>query len=233
MSRPGRPRARSAERYALKDFSGSSHRLLARWVRELPPGSRILELGPGASHVARLAERPDLYWLGLEGSLECLRSLRRILSGGAIVDLEQLARLPRGYGTVLVGDTLEHLADPERMLRMIHEALPRRGLLLLSVPNVANLYVRLNLLFGRFPYADRGILDRTHRYFFTAQSLQAMVSQAGFVTETRLVSTIPLPLVWPRLPQPLLRISSLALSTLTRLFPNLLGYQLLLKARRA
>jgi SAM-dependent methyltransferase len=161
-----------------------------------------------------------------------LWSLRRVLSGGAIADLDSLARLPCGYNTVLVGDTLEHLNDPKRMLRMIHEALPPGGLLLLSVPNVANLYVRLNLLFGNFPYADRGILDFTHRYFFTARSLRAMVRKAGFVIERRAVSTIPLPLAWPRLPKPLLEVSSLFLSGLTRLFPNLLGYQLLLWARR-
>lgn len=183
--------------------------------------------------MALLVQRSDLFWLGLEGSLDCLWSLRRILSGGAIVDLDSLARLPRGCSAVVAGDTLEHLADPERMLRMIHQALPQGGLLLLSVPNVANLYVRLNLLFGNFPYADRGILDRTHRYFFTNRSLREMASKAGFVTERRAVSTIPLPLAWPRLPKPLLQASSLVLSALTRLFPNLLGYQLLLRARRA
>jgi SAM-dependent methyltransferase len=183
--------------------------------------------------VALLVDRSDLHWLGLEGSLDCVWSLRRILSGGAIVDLESLARLPRGFGVILAGDTLEHLNDPERMLRMIHEALPPGGLLLLSVPNVANLYVRLNLLFGNFPYADRGILDRTHRYFFTRRSLHAMVGEAGFVIERRAVSTIPLPLAFPRLPKPLLHGLSLVLSGLTRLLPNLFGYQLLLRARRA
>lgn len=183
--------------------------------------------------MALLVQRSDILWVGLEGSLDCLGSLREILSGGAIVDLDLLPRLPGGFSTVLAGDTLEHLEDPEGMLRMIHEALPPGGLLLLSVPNVANLYVRLNLLCGNFPYADRGILDRTHRYFFTARSLLAMVDKAGFVAERWAVSTLPLPLAWPRLPKPLLQVSSLVLSGLTRLLPNLLGYQLLLRARRA
>ena len=182
--------------------------------------------------MARLARRADLHWLGLEGSLDCLHGMRHALSGGAIVDLESLGRLPRGCGAVLAGDTLEHLNEPERMLRMIHEALPSGGLLLLSVPNVANLYVRLNLLLGRFPYADRGILDRTHRRFFTARSLRDMVEGAGFVVERRTVSTVPLPLAWPRLPKPLLAALSLALSGATRLVPTLLGYQLLLRVRR-
>lgn len=225
-------RAFSTERYVLKDFRDSSHQLLAGWVRELPAGTRLLELGPGPAHVALLVERGDLRWVGLEGSLDCLPGLRRILSGGAIVDLESIKGLPRGYGAILAADTLEHLNDPEGMLRMIREALPPGGLLLLSVPNVANIYVRLNVLFGRFPYGDRGILDRTHRYFFTARSLREMVRRAGFAIERRTVSTIPLPLAWPRLPKPLLAALSLALSGATRVFPTLLGYQLLLAARR-
>lgn len=225
------PPASPAERYVLKDFRGSSHRLLAGWVRELPAATRILELGPGPAHVALLVRRDDLDWVGLEGSIDCLPGLHGVLSAGAIVDLETIERLPRGYGAVLAADTLEHLDDPEGMLRMIREALPEGGLLLLSVPNVANFYVRLNLLFGRFPYADRGILDRTHRYFFTASSLREMVHRAGFAVERRTVSTIPLPLLLPRLPKPVLGLLSLALSAATRLLPGLLGYQLLLWAR--
>ena len=56
------------------------------------------------------------------------------LSGGAIVDLESLTHLPGGYEAVLAGDTLEHLNEPERMLRMIHDALPPGGRLFLWSP---------------------------------------------------------------------------------------------------
>jgi SAM-dependent methyltransferase len=182
--------------------------------------------------VALLLQRKDLFWVGLEGSLDCLPGMHQALSGGAIVDLESLPRLPRGFDAVLAGDTLEHLNQPERMLAMIHDALPPGGRLLLSVPNVANVYVRLNLLIGRFPYADRGILDRTHRFFFTAGSLRGMVEEAGFAVERTAVSMIPLRLAWPRLPGPLLAALSYVLEILTRVLPGLLGYQLLLVARR-
>jgi SAM-dependent methyltransferase len=201
-------------------------------VGELPAASRLLELGPGPAHVALLVRRNDVTWVGLEGSLDCLPSMRQALSGGAIVDLEALPHLPRGYDTVLAGDTLEHLNEPERMLGMIRDALPSGGRLLLSVPNVANLHVRLSLLCGRFPYADRGILDRTHRFFFTARSLHEMVEKAGFAVERTAVSTIPLRLVWPRMPRPVLGAFCLAIESVSRLFPRLFGYQLLLIARR-
>jgi len=182
--------------------------------------------------VARLAGRQHLVWIGLERSLDCLPALARGLAGGAIVDVESLASLPRGYDVILSADLLEHLTEPQRMLRRIREALPAGGLLLISVPNVAHIYVRLALLCGSFTYAERGILDRTHRIFFTRSSLRKLLRQEGFQIEREAVSAVPLPLVLPRLPGWLVRLLARLLEPLTRLFPTLLGYQLLAAARK-
>jgi hypothetical protein len=201
-------------------------------VGELPPGASLLELGPGGAHVARLVRRRDLLWRGLDSSVDCLAAMRGILSGGAIVDLESIPQLPRNLDAVLAADTLEHLSDPGRMLRLIHDALPPGAPLLLSVPNIANLYVRLNLLVGRFPYADRGLLDRTHRVFFTRSLLRRLLASAGFLLEREVVSAIPLRLALPRLPSPALAAAELGLAGVTRALPTLLGYQLLAIARR-
>src|SRR5258708_3173823 len=143
-----------------------------------------------------------------------------ILSGGAIVDLETIPQLPRNYDAVLAADTLEHLSDPGRMLHLIHDALPVGAPLVLSVPNIANLYVRLNLLFGRLPYADRGLLDRTHRIFFTRSLLRRLLAEAGFQIEREAVSTIPLLLALPRLPRPALAVAALALEGPPRALPT-------------
>jgi 2-polyprenyl-3-methyl-5-hydroxy-6-metoxy-1,4-benzoquinol methylase len=195
-------------------------------------GGRLLELGPFAGHIAQLAARPGLAWVGLESALDCLPAIDRWLTGAAIVDLNTLSRLPRGYDAVLAGDTLEHLYDPEGMIAMVHEALAPGGLFLVSVPNVAHLAVRLSLLAGRFPYGDRGILDRTHRMFFTRRTLREVLERAGFRVEREAVSTVPLPLALPRLPHPATVALTGALAVPTRLLPNLLGYQLLAAARR-
>lgn len=200
-------------------------------MRALPAGVRVVELGPGAAHVARLTARSDLRWIGVEGSLDCLPALSGILSGGVIADLEVQPRLPR-CDVVLSGDTLEHMNDPEGLLRRVHEALAPGGLLLISVPNVANLYVRLSLLCGRFPYADRGILDRTHRYFFTRASLARMLADHGFEVERGAMSTIPLPLALPGLAKPVLSLFAAGLELATRLLPTLLGYQVLFRAKK-
>lgn len=201
-------------------------------MRDLPPGTRVLELGPGAAHVARLARREDLRWVGLEVSLACLPALTRTLTGGAIVDIEGLPRLPRGFDAVLAADVLEHVHRPEAVLRRIREALPAGGRLLLSVPNVAHAYVRLALLCGRFPYSDRGILDRTHRVFFTRASLRELLRREGFRIEREAVAMVPVPLALPRLPRWLQSLLMRLVAPVTRAFPTLLGYQLLVAARR-
>ncbi len=176
--------------------------------------------------------RRDLLWIGLESDLGCLESLSRELSGGALVDLEDLPRLPRGWNAILAADVLEHLNDPARMLRLMKDALPPGGLLFISVPNIAHLAVRLALLFGWFPYAERGILDRTHRYFYTRRSLREALRRSGFEIVREEVSTVPLQLAFPRLPRFLLLSATLILFALSRLMPTLLGYQLLAIARR-
>ncbi len=218
--------------YVLKDFHGSSHRQLAAWVRELPSGIRLLELGPGTGQVARLAGRADLHWVGLEGSLEGLAPLAEGFAGGAIVDLETLDRLPRSFDAALAADVLEHLVDPDRTLAQLAAALPSGAPLLVSVPNIANLTVRLALLFGRFEYAERGILDRTHRVFLTRRTLERRLVSAGFRVERRAVSTLPLRLALPGWPGWLLTPAEALLAGLTRCMPTLFGYQLLALARR-
>lgn len=224
-----RPRAAT---YPLKDFRGSSHRRLAAWVRELPAATRLLELGPGTGQVAHLVGRSDLRWFGLEGCLDGLGPLARRFAGGAIVDLETLSHMPQGFGAALAADVLEHLVEPDRTLAQLAAALPAGAPLFVSVPNVANLTVRLALLFGRFEYAERGILDRTHRVFLTRRTLERRLVAAGFRVERRAVSTLPLRLAFPELPGWLIAPAEALLAGLTRLMPKLFGYQLLALARR-
>jgi len=68
---------------------------------------------------------------------------------------------------------------------------------IVSVPNVAHLWVRLSLLAGRFHYTDRGILDRTHLRFFTRRTLLELLRAAGLTVVELAVTPVPLPLVVP------------------------------------
>jgi hypothetical protein len=68
---------------------------------------------------------------------------------------------------------------PELSLRRVINPQTQNTMFLISVPNVANLWVRLNLLFGRFEYQDRGILDRSHLRFYTKRCLLKRTDCSG------------------------------------------------------
>ncbi len=145
----------------------------------------------------------------------------------AVVDAARGAR----FDKILLLDVLEHLAAPERVLRGLERLLKTNGQLIVSVPNVAHLVVRLMLLFGRFEYAERGILDRTHLRFFTRRTIARMLADNGYCVTSQKMTVIPLEvLIGPRW---LVRILHRALIALTAVLPGLLGYETFLIARRA
>ncbi len=48
------------------------------------------------------------------------------------------------------------------------------------MPNIANWFIRLKLLLGRWDYKETGILDKTHIRFFTLKRVKAMVEKCGY-----------------------------------------------------
>jgi SAM-dependent methyltransferase len=84
------------------------------------------------------------------------------------------------FERIVFADLLEHLPDPIPVLAGYRRLLAPGGRLLVSLPNVAAWTVRLELLFGRFEYAESGILDRTHLRFFTRASGRRTLEAAGY-----------------------------------------------------
>ena len=100
-----------------------------------------------------------------------------------------------------------------------------------SVPNIANVTVRLGLLFGIFEYRDRGILDHTHLRFYTVRTIRREVEHAGFRIEEIRGSSVPIRLIAGRFtPELVLRAGERILTWLTRFWRGLFAYQVILVA---
>ena len=138
------------------------------------------------------------------------------------------------FDRVLLLDVLEHLRNPEQILRQSHEVLKPDGLLIVSLPNIANIHVRLMLLFGRFDYAERGIMDKTHLRFFTRKTARRMLESNGYSIVEERETVIPVELVLGWSPKNiLLRALNRVLAMATWMMPGLFGYQLMYVARSA
>lgn len=85
------------------------------------------------------------------------------------------------YDYILFADVLEHLHNPQKVLEHCKNFLKNDGKIILSVPNIANNAIILNLLRNRFEYTNTGLLDSTHIHFFSFFSLEEMISKSGFI----------------------------------------------------
>jgi 2-polyprenyl-3-methyl-5-hydroxy-6-metoxy-1,4-benzoquinol methylase len=84
------------------------------------------------------------------------------------------------FELIIFGDILEHLIEPEIVLRRSRAYLKPGGYVIISIPNIANYRIRWRLFLGRFGYEDEGLLDRTHLRFFTLKTFLEMIREAGF-----------------------------------------------------
>jgi SAM-dependent methyltransferase len=187
----------SSSPYRLKDDPHSSHALILARLGE-GRGRRALDAGAADGFLAERMTARGWRVTAVERDPVQAALARGKCEQVVVADLAEAApRLEGPFDAVVLGDVLEHLSDPLAVLRPLVRLVADGGVLIASVPNVAHLWVRLQLLAGRFEYAERGILDRTHLRFFTRRSFLDLLGEARLAVEELLVTPVPLPLVVP------------------------------------
>ena len=223
-------------RYPWKEIPGSSHDVLLSRIGTLGAGLSVLDVGFGAGHLARRIRARCRYLAGIELDPDAAREGAAYFDDPLVDDVVSGLAGPwrEPFDVVVAGDILEHLPEPGLALSLLRPLLKPRGLLLVSLPNVANVTVRLGLLFGRFPLADRGILDRTHLRFFTRSSGRELLRQNGFQVLRETPTAMPFELALPFLGRPPLAAPVRAAARLlAAAWPGLFGYQIVYEARPA
>jgi len=187
------------DRYPRKWGTRSSHHLVLSLIGT-GEGRRALDVGCARGHL--LEALVSLGWncMGVDADTSDIAACieRGLLAVEFDINANALASLG-SFDLVVLADVLEHLPDPHRALRNVREVLNPGARVVLSVPNVAHLSVRAQLLFGRFRYSSRGILDRTHLRFFTQRTIVELLTDAGFSIHQTIASAVPIEFVWPSL----------------------------------
>jgi 2-polyprenyl-3-methyl-5-hydroxy-6-metoxy-1,4-benzoquinol methylase len=168
-----------------------------RIVEAVPPGSLVLDIGCSTGYVAAELVQRGCRVIGFDSDAESAKlaeaHCERVIVG-TLESRDARAALPRGVEVVILGEVLEHTSDPLTILREMHELIVPGGRVIVSIPNVGVWFARMEILRGRFPYADSGIFDRTHLRFFTRATLHDLVRDAGFEVVAEHPAAGPLPL---------------------------------------
>lgn len=146
---------------------------------------KVLELGCAGGHVTRALNKQACRVTGIEidpeSAMRASAFADEVLTAD-LCDLSWADKLePEDFDVVLAGDVLEHLNDPLRVLRVCRGVLKPSGRLVVSLPNIAHVDARLALLQGRFDYRPWGLLDDSHLRFYTKETANQLLHDAGFV----------------------------------------------------
>ena len=172
---------------AALDENTSHHKLAAR----VPAGTSVLDIGCACGDMGIfLKETKQCRMTGIEydeaslalaatsGAYDCLRQ----------ADLNNFDPLehfsPASFDVLLFGDILEHLYDPQTVLKNFLPLLKEDGRVLISLPNVTHASIMTQLLLDKFEYAKDGVLDRSHIRFFSSQSMCQFLTKTYLEVET-------------------------------------------------
>lgn len=211
--------------YRLKDDPYSSHSLILSRLGD-GRGRRALDVGAADGYLAERLTIAGWKVTALERDPMRAALAATRCEETLVVDLEGDPPSLAEYDAIVYGDVVEHLSDPLRVLRDLNRYLAPDGVVVVSVPNVAHVWIRLSLLVGRFDYGERGILDRTHLAFFTRRTFLAFLRAAGLAPRELAVTPVPLPAVIPeRFHGPALSALHRVSAGASRLWPSGLAYQ--------
>lgn len=147
-------------------------------------GKKVLDVGcPTGRLMEKLKTEKECYLVGIEINEEMARIAQKRCDKLIFADIESLHDLPfpsQFFDIIIFGDILEHTRNPSEILNLLSEYLSGDGYILVSIPNMAFITVRLNLLLGKFNYTRHGILDKTHLRFFTFKTAKELIENCGY-----------------------------------------------------
>lgn len=214
----------------------SSHSIALALVKELKPGT-VLDIGCGSGYVSEQCRILGAEVCGVDMSSPLPGKVDQFIQADLNKGLAQQSIFD--FDVVLLLDIIEHLLDPEKFLvdlRSVAPLMTERAegiretppVVLISTPNIAFISIRLGLLFGRFNYAERGILDITHRRLFTKKSLLHMLKNCGYEVEKVIPVGVPAgAVITGRLGRWIEKFSSFC----AKLLPTLFAFQYIVKCR--
>lgn len=160
-----------------------AHRIFAIILKkysscELP---KILDVGCAFGVIGALKGNPKNIF-GIEHNPQLIRKAKINCEKVYQIDLNffKSSQIKESnFDLVFCGDVLEHLLDPKGVLKELISLLAADGLMIISLPNIAQLPYRLKLLFGNFDYTETGVLDENHLHLYTYKTARKLIENTG------------------------------------------------------
>lgn len=164
---------------------------------------KVLEIGCASGRISKRLSNNGCTVVGVEidknSSIKAKKFCKTVINGD-VEDLDDLNYPNHYFDVLLFSNVLEHLRSPLDVLKNLKKYLKKDGYIVVAIPNIANIFIRMKLLLGKFDYEESGILDKTHLRFFYEKSAKELLKKAGFdIIKFDIVPCIPLLGINPQL----------------------------------
>lgn len=152
-------------------------RLVSRW---LPANGRVLDVGCAAGYFLRIAKEHghDVHGVELSQAIavEAVKALGqdRVHIGTLDDAVAAMDHKPASFDLVTMWDVVEHIPEPQPVLRRVRELIKPGGRFLLETQNVASRWARL--LGPRWHHYKHD----EHLYHFDPQTIRRLLADCGF-----------------------------------------------------
>ncbi|MCU1544084.1 MAG: wbbL 5 [Microbacteriaceae bacterium] len=165
----------------------------------IPDGSRVLDVGCSVGNFGEALEKlKGCTVVGIDINAHDIEEAKTRISEAHVFDISSPGALER-FGTfdvIVFADVIEHIPDPRAALSAARALVAPGGVVVYSIPNMGHVSVRLDLLEGRFPYAELGLLDKTHLHFYDRAEVHDVLASAGFTITDENPTTSEYPRRW-------------------------------------
>ncbi len=162
---------------ALYD-KNSSHSIIADLIAD---NSVVLDVGCSYGYIGNwLKINKNCILYGIDNNAEALNYSKENagykdvflidLDNPSGIDFERFDKFGEIFDYIILADVIENLGHPSKNLILLSQKLKFYSNMLISIPNISNADIILNLIEGKFNYGKEGILDKTHLRFFTRNS---------------------------------------------------------------
>ena len=166
-----------------ESFNQNKFSVHQKIVRLVDQNKRVLDVGCSVGTISKNMKMNGCEVTGIELDEISARKAKDYCKDVLVGDIESIEldnEYENYFDFIVFADVLEHLRNPGNVLRRFKKYLKDDGYLIISLPNVANWKMRINLLFGNFDYKDHGLLDEGHIRFFNVKNAKNLVEDAGY-----------------------------------------------------
>ena len=143
---------------------------------------KVLEIGTATGYISKILKEKNCHISGIEINSDWAKESRKYVDKMIVGDVEKLDLKKEFYNekfdVILLGDVLEHLENPSYVLKKLRPLTKPDGYLVCSIPNISHISVRLKLLNGNLLNEETGILDKTHKNFYTLDNILLMLDES-------------------------------------------------------